>query len=345
MFSQESDDDFEELLLVLLDEENRIAVPPHLPRFILDVTTLDEETFFSKFRFTLPEVRRLLVVLSFPDTVSTHRGVSSSSLFCLCVLLHRLAYPTRWIDLQFFFGRDKSSLHALFYWAVDHIYNQFHHLLYFDHEAIVPLLPYFAERISTKGSPYDRCFGFIDGTIRSICRPSVDQQEFYNGHDRVHALKFQSVVSPDGIIRHFFGPVSGRHHDSYILAESALLDTLSQHCQQHDGTWFHLYGDAGYPLRGYLLTPFHVAALTADEQDLNVRMSKVRESVEWGFHLLVSNWAFLDFSKNNKILLSPLDRLYAIAALLTNMKTCLQRNQISYFFECIPPSLEEYLHR
>ena len=29
----------------------------------------------------------------------------------------------------------------------------------------------------------------------------------YNGHKRVHSLKFQSVVVPNGLIAHLYGPV------------------------------------------------------------------------------------------------------------------------------------------
>ena len=36
----------------------------------------------------------------------------------------------------------------------------------------------------------------------------------YNGHKRVHAIKFQSVVAPNGLIANLFGPVEGRRHDS-----------------------------------------------------------------------------------------------------------------------------------
>ena len=35
------------------------------------------------------------------------------------------------------------------------------------------------------------CWGFIDGTVRSICKPWQHQQEVYNRHKKVHALKFQ----------------------------------------------------------------------------------------------------------------------------------------------------------
>ena len=35
----------------------------------------------------------------------------------------------------------------------------------------------------------------------------VSSRVLYNGHKRVHALKFQSVVLPSGMIAHMYGPV------------------------------------------------------------------------------------------------------------------------------------------
>ena len=51
------------------------------------------------------------------------------------------------------------------------------------------------------------CFGFVDGTVRPISRPDENQRVVYNGHKRVHGLKFQSVVIPNGLIAHLYGPV------------------------------------------------------------------------------------------------------------------------------------------
>ena len=61
--------------------------------------------------------------------------------------------------------------------------------------------------ISAKGSPLDHCFGFIDGTVRPIFRPSQHLEIVYNGHKRVHSIKFQSVALPYGMIGNMFGPV------------------------------------------------------------------------------------------------------------------------------------------
>ena len=71
--------------------------------------------------------------------------------------------------------------------------------------------------------------GFIDGTVRPICRPQEMQRVVYNGHKRMHAIKFQSVVTRNGIIANLYGPVEGCHHESGMLAYSGLLQQLEQH--------------------------------------------------------------------------------------------------------------------
>ena len=49
----------------------------------------------------------------------------------------------------------------------------------------------------------DERFAFLAVT----CRPNEHQSTVYNGHKRVHALKFQSVTIPNGLIANLYGPV------------------------------------------------------------------------------------------------------------------------------------------
>ena len=69
------------------------------------------------------------------------------------------------------------------------------------------MLQEYADVIHAKGVPLENCFGFIDGTVRPIARPDQHQRIVYNGHKRVHSLKFQSVALPNGLIGNMFGPV------------------------------------------------------------------------------------------------------------------------------------------
>ncbi|KAK3742027.1 hypothetical protein QZH41_014350 [Actinostola sp. cb2023] len=48
----------------------------------------------------------------------------------------------------------------------------------------------------------------------------------YNGHKRVHALMFQCVALPNGLIGNLYGPVEGRKHDAGMLADSGLLNDI-----------------------------------------------------------------------------------------------------------------------
>ena len=70
----------------------------------------------------------------------------------------------------------------------------------------------------------------------------------YNGHERVHAFKYQSVTAPNGLIANFYGPLEGYRHDSYLLAVSGVLNSLDQYSFAPDGSPLCIYGDPAYPL-------------------------------------------------------------------------------------------------
>ncbi|KAJ8909282.1 hypothetical protein NQ315_003525 [Exocentrus adspersus] len=65
-------------------------------------------------------------------------------------------------------------------------------------------------------------------------------------------------------------------------------------------------------------------------------------TVEWGFSKIISQFAFIDFKKNQKLLLQNLDTLYKVAVLLTNAHTCLYGHQVSDYFNVAPINLEQY---
>ena len=52
----------------------------------------------------------------------------------------------------------------------------------------------------------ENCFCFIDGTVRPICRPGVNQRILYYGHKRVHSIKLESAVIPNGLISNLYDP-------------------------------------------------------------------------------------------------------------------------------------------
>jgi hypothetical protein len=163
----------------------------------------------------------------------------------------------------------------------------------------------------------------------------------FSGHKRMHKLKYQIIATPDGLISHFFGPVEGRRNDAFVLNRSGLQAKL-------DGdpafAGYVIYGDGGYACRNFLAAPHRGAELSPDQRAFNLAMSRMRVCVEWMFGHVIQYWAFVDFTKTQKALLSPVGPMYGVCVLLINCRTCIMRgNNTSAHFDLAPDTLADYL--
>ena len=185
-------------------------------------------------------------------------GVLVDGTEAISVLLKRFAYPYRFADMVARFGRPVPQLCMITNRMIDYLFDEYSHLLADLNQPWLSrdLLRHFAATIHDKGAPLENCWGFIDGTVRPLCKPDENQRILYNGHKRVHGIKFQSVVAPNGLITSVFGPVEGRRHDSGMLVDSGLLQELSHYSFAPDGTPLCVYGDPAYPLRVHLQGSF-----------------------------------------------------------------------------------------
>lgn len=207
------------------------------------------------------------------------QGTVCSGLEGLCLLMRRLAYPCRYVDLVKMFARPELCM--ICNTVLDGIYDKHaFRLTSWDQFFLSPLyLEQYCQSIAEKGSPLKNCFGFINGTVRAIARPDKNQRTVYNGHKRVHALKFQSIALLNGLIGNLYGPVEGCRHDAAMLRESRLLNVLERiaHCQTM--VVLCLYGDLAYPLRPQLIGPYREGdfpLLTDEMKMFNKAMSRVR---------------------------------------------------------------------
>ena len=279
-----------------------------------------------------------------PDVIRCYNNVSIHKVEALCMTLQRYSYPCRHLDMMSNFGRTipQSSI------VVTHVTNFLHtrwgHLLTnLNQNWLSPAsLENFAEAIQRRGAGIDNCWNFVDGTVRACCRPGRNQRVLYNGHKKVHAIKFQSVVTPDGMIANMFGPVEGRRHDSAMLAMSNLLPQLQQNSIDTNGNLMCIYGDPAYPVRAQLLSPFPLAHITPAESAWNQSMSSVRVAVEWVFGDIINYFKFIDFRNNLKIGLSPIGKMYLVCALLKNARTTLYGNLTGMTFDVDSPVITDY---
>lgn len=307
-------------------------------------TSFSSNEVKSMCRFEKDDLSTLRKALGLPDTMAIgaecYRISGDDALF---LTLRRLSYPCRLRDLSAELGLSKTKVSVVFNAIVDAVYDKWRHLLRFHDSRFNPAnLRRFAECCRARGCPIQRCVGFIDGTCRPICRPKRHQKLLFSGHKRVHALKFQSLVTPDGLVSHLGGPYCGNRHDSAILTMSGLLADMRRSLRDEDGP-FVVYGDSGYPIASHIVCPYKGARLSEGQVRFNLAMSKIRISVEWAFGEILQQFSFVDYKKNQKLLLQPIAKQYVACAILSNCRTCLYGNAVSALFRCIPPTLNEYL--
>lgn len=336
------------ILFVVIVILHRLARPPLALPPRTDFHAIDPFLFRTLFRFDACDLEQLGELLGLPlRVVVPDNGVTCTRFEAMTILCGRLAYPTRWDPLAWQFGIKPGSLRTIFYHVLFFVWVRWGRLVHkVDMQRIGPYLPRFAAAVQDRGAALERCWGFIDGTARDICRPSLGQREVFNGHKRFHCLAFQGVTTPDGIIAQFYGPEPGCHHDQYVLARSGLVDELGGYMAANHpaGEHYYLYGDKGYAISDMIMTPFKGAQITGDEDAFNKSMATVRESVEWSFGKLVTIWAYLDYRKKLKLRQAPLGVVFGVCALLTNLHTCYYGSEVSHFFGVAPPSPSQYLN-
>ena len=135
------------------------------------------------------------------------------------MVLKQMSVPCRYSDTIYRFGRPVPVLSMVTNQVIDYIYQAHgHRLTQWNNLLLNPAaLQRYTDAIARKGAPLENCFGFVDGTVHPICRPNENQSTVYNGHKRVHALKFQSVTIPNGLIANFYGPIGVKAGTSIYL--------------------------------------------------------------------------------------------------------------------------------
>ncbi|XP_015772316.1 PREDICTED: uncharacterized protein LOC107350588 [Acropora digitifera] len=243
MFSKKSILENSALLFLenVLDESDLLCVydvlnrkNPRLPYWNyrhFDLNTISQDECKTEFRFGKTEILVLAEALQIPHCFTCVNGTVASGIEGLCMLLKRFTYPCRLSDMIPRFGRSVPELSLILSEVCNYVYNTHGHLLSdLNQPWLQPnQLQAFADAIHQKGAALNNCWGFIDGTVRPLCRPGENQRVLYNGHKRVDGIKFQSVVAPNGMIANLYGPVEGKRHDAGMLtnAQKAFNPSMS----------------------------------------------------------------------------------------------------------------------
>ncbi|OQR89038.1 hypothetical protein ACHHYP_06510 [Achlya hypogyna] len=164
------------------------AIP--IPRRRFNFERQSDKLCEFNFRFRKSEIHDLFRLFQLPERVITKNRYSAPAIEALCILLHRLAWPTRLGAMVPMFGRSREAICGLYIAVLDHVHYRFGYLLDWDAQRLDGAwMAACAAAIHEQGAPLNTCIGFIDGTVRGICRPSHGvQKAAYNGHKEKSTL-------------------------------------------------------------------------------------------------------------------------------------------------------------
>ena len=97
---------------------------------------------------------------------------------------------------------------------------------------------------ASKGSSFGKLLGVCGrNSLTSVQASTNNQRALFNGHKRIHAIKFHSVVAPNEFIGNVHGPVKGKKHDSAMLTVLNVHNQLVQYSRKANGEALCIYGD------------------------------------------------------------------------------------------------------
>ena len=216
--------------MLLYDANKSREIYPYWNFERFNLENFDNVQCLTDFLIRKNNIFRLKECLQLPENIACSQRSTYESVEGLCIFLNTLSYPYRFTNMVPLFGHNPTEICLIFNDVLHFIYQHHHHRLQsWDLNFLQPrFLQSYADAVSQKGAPLNNCFGFVDGTLISICRPSLCQRQVYNVHKRVHDIKFQSIVLPNGLIGNLVGPWEGRRHDCTMLHELGLLNDLQR---------------------------------------------------------------------------------------------------------------------
>lgn len=217
---------------------------------------------------------------------------------------------------------------------VTYLYKRYHKKLEQDFQRLA--LPQIKEYEASIAQACPGTYGiweFIDGTVRPVARPLVDQEDYYSGHKGYHEVKYQGIVIPGGLISSLYGPDFGPVGDWKLWKECGIEQYLralfkgSRDDAGRDDPMLYLYGDPAYSLSYGVIGPYssrRAGVLTSAQLATNVQMCSAWIVVEWAFGLVLSQFSHEEKKRSQQTGLPLVGAYYVVAVLLTNCQTCLR---------------------
>jgi hypothetical protein len=311
----------------------------------------------ASYRFSATHVSALARVLLGESVES--RGCKAPALTAMCLLLRRLSYPCRWVDLRAEFGGASvawmstifvETLNILYVYAHKELHSWSPNLI----EEIEGLVGFAQEKLGVNA------YAAEDGTGMHICRAHLGQRAFYSGYEGYHLIRTLAICKFNGMFERVFGPTVGSASDIAMHSDfdvEAELDALHSQAAAQLGFRPLILGDSIFSNTANVLTPFKRPKKSKKSQGVrpprpkldqmqthyNLYHAKARIGGEWGFQRVVANFATLDFSKAHKVFCTSPDKCFLVGMLFTNFIVAARGSQHEHYYGTRAPTFEVYL--
>ncbi|KAK8771866.1 hypothetical protein V5799_024894 [Amblyomma americanum] len=142
--------------------------------------------------------------------------------------------------------------------------------------------------------------GCIDGTYVCMRCPDKVKSTYVNRHDQV-SLTMQGICDSRCRFLDVFTGTPSKIHDARVLRLSTVQEELPVVCENN----YHILGDAAYPIREYMITPFrNYGTMTRAMISFNYRHAATRVKIENAFGMLKKRFRqlrFVEFHTVDKI--------------------------------------------
>ena len=162
-----------------------------IPDVTFSLDAFDDATCMALLRFSRAEIRELLVRMQLPKVFYTRDLDRAPMEEAFCMLLMRLAFPGRLVNLVAYFGRSVPACSRICNGMVALLHERFVDLIRMSPRLYTrDRLSEYANAISVKLNVAVPVCGFIDGSHTAIARPIRHQRAFFSGHKRCHTLNW-----------------------------------------------------------------------------------------------------------------------------------------------------------
>ena len=318
------------------------------------------ETIKRDLRFEADHIRLLITELKFPDTVTFDNRIRMSGEEVFLRGLYELVTGNLKHIIANFFGRDFSCQVRAFSYFIDHIYNNFHHLVHnnlqwwyrngFWEKSAAAIERKMSQRYPTE--ELNVVSHFIDCNCLETTVPGggpaesganaarwdvLIQRAFYNGWKSIHGMKHQTVDNAYGMTEDICGPTSLRRNDLAVLRRSNINDRFA--ALQHSGDiQYIIFGDSAYKKKSHITSYKKFQDMNRSQVHWNKSMKHVRISIEWNYGVTGSLFRYVRYKDKFKLMKSrKVSKIYTVATLFRNFHIALYGGQSSNYFDLVIP--------